>query len=190
MLVDTFIADTYVRAAMTVLQQGDGDLHQALDTLPVPIYVTDTSGTITYYNRACIPFAGRTPRIGQDRWCVTWKLYTETGRALPHDQCPMAMAIREKRPVRGVEAIAERPDGTRVNFLPYPTPLFDTDGNITGAVNLFIDLTEFKQAQTMWSSAARCRRLADTTTDPTTKDTLEVMAAEYSEKARKITQTH
>lgn len=149
MQVGTFMADTFVRAAMTVLQQGDGDLHQALDTLPVPIYVTDADGTITYYNRACIRFAGRTPRIGQDCWCVTWKLYTETGQFLPHDQCPMAVAIREKRPVRGVEAIAERPDGTRVNFLPYPTPLFDTDGNITGAVNLFIDVTEVKRAQVM-----------------------------------------
>ncbi len=61
----------------------------------------------------------------------------------------MAVAIREKRPVRGIEAIAERPDGTRVNFLPYPTPLFGMDGNITGAVNLFIDVTELRQAPIM-----------------------------------------
>jgi PAS domain S-box-containing protein len=148
MQMGTFMADTFVQAAITVLQQGGGDLHQALDTLPVPIYVTGVDGMITYYNRACIPFAGRTPRIGQDSWCVTWKLYTKSGQFLPHDQCPMAVAVREKRTVRGVEAIAERPDGTRVNFLPYPTPVFDTDGNMTGAVNLFIDVTALKRAQT------------------------------------------
>jgi len=44
--------------------------------------------------------------------------------------------------VRGIEAIAERPDGTRMNLLPYPTPLFDGDNNLIGAVNMFIDITE------------------------------------------------
>ena len=44
---------------------------------------------------------------------------------LPHGECPMALAIKEKKPNRGFEAVAERPDGTRVPFIPYPTPLFD-----------------------------------------------------------------
>lgn len=63
----------------------------------------------------------------QDRWCVTWKLFTNEGRPLPHDQCPMATAIRERRSIRGLTAIAERPDGRRVNFRPYRTPLFDAN---------------------------------------------------------------
>jgi len=29
----------------------------------------------------------------------------------------MAMALKENRPIRGMEAIAERPDGTRVPFI-------------------------------------------------------------------------
>jgi hypothetical protein len=32
---------------------------------------------------------------------------------MPLDQCPMAIALKEKRPIRGAEAVAERPDGTR-----------------------------------------------------------------------------
>ena len=46
-----------------------------------------------------------------------------------------------ERSIRGVEAVAERPDGTRINFIPYPTPLFDEDGNLAGAVNLLLDVT-------------------------------------------------
>lgn len=190
MRVGSFMADTLMRAAITVLQQGVGDLHQALDTMPVPIYVTNADGVITYYNRACVPFAGRTPRVGQDTWCVTWKLYSEDGRFIPHEECPMAVAIRERRTVRGIEAIAERPDGTRVHFLPYPTPLFDVDGNLTGAVNLFIDVTELKQAQALRQSAERCRRLAEKTTDVETERTLTAMAAEYEERAQRIEQAH
>jgi hypothetical protein len=54
----------------------------------------------------------------------------------------MAVAIRERRAIRGVEAVAERPDGSRVNFRPYPTPVFDDDGQLAGAVNLLLDITD------------------------------------------------
>ena len=124
-----------------VLNNGDRSLLGALDALPAPIYVTDTDGVITYYNPACIAFAGRVPALGLDRWCVTWKLFTEDGAFLPHDKCPMAEAIRTQTPVRGVSALAERPDGTRLNFVPFPTPLFDAQGRFIGAVNMLIDVT-------------------------------------------------
>jgi PAS domain S-box-containing protein len=185
MLMETFMAETVLRAAVTAVKQGSYELHQALDTLPVPVYVTDAEGVITYYNRACVAFAGRTPRVGRDSWCVTWRLYTKDGQFLPHDQCPMAVAIQERRPVRGVEAIAERPDGTRGNFLPYPTPLFDEDGNLIGAVNMLIDVTELRQTELLREQALRCRRLAGAIMDQRTVDTLLAMAVEYEEKVRR-----
>ena len=60
----------------------------------------------------------------------------------------MAVALRENRPVRGAEAVAERPDGTRVPFIPYPTPLHDASGTLIGAVNVLVDVSERKQAET------------------------------------------
>ena len=113
-----------------------------LDALPVAVYMTDANGYITYYNEAAAELWGCRPDIGSSRWCGSWKIFTPDGRRLPHDQCPMAVTLKEGRPVRGVEAIAERPDGTRVNFLPYPTPLRDADGRLTGAINLLMDITE------------------------------------------------
>ena len=98
-------------------------------------------GNVTYWNRACVDFAGREPQLGQDRWCVTWKLYTMAGEPLAHDACPMAVAIKQQRIVRDAVAIAERPDGSRRAFTPYPTPLFDEDGALKGAVNMLIDVT-------------------------------------------------
>ena len=85
-----------------------------------------------------------------------------------------------------MEAIAERPDGTRVNFIPYPTPLFDEDGALVGAVNMFIDITPMKQAQALRLQAIRCRRLALGVGDAQTSDTLNSKADEYEEKARAI----
>lgn len=116
-------------------------LRNMLSALPVAVYTTDAQGRITYYNEAAAELAGRRPALGE-MWCVTWRLYEPDGTPLPHDQCPMAITLKERRAVRGAEAIAERPDGTRRRFAPYPTPLFDEDGKLIGGVNMLLDITE------------------------------------------------
>jgi PAS domain S-box-containing protein len=122
-------------------------LREILDALPAAVYTTDADGRVTMFNEAAATFAGRRPQLGTDTWCVTWKLYRPDGTPLPHDQCPMATALKERRPVRGLEGIAERPDGTRVYFIPYPTPLYDSSGAMVGAVNMLVDITDQKQAE-------------------------------------------
>ena len=107
-----------------------------LDALPAAIYTTDAAGRITFYNEAAIAFSGRRPVLGTDEWCVSWKLFWPDGTPLPHDECPMAVALKEGRAVRGHEAVAERPDGSRVHFIPYPTPFKDASGKVVGAVNM------------------------------------------------------
>lgn len=58
----------------------------------------------------------------------------------------MAVAIKERRPIRGSEAILERPDGSRTAFLPFPTPLYNAAGEFVGAVNMLVDISERKAA--------------------------------------------
>lgn len=82
--------EAMVEQALHAVLAGDQALREALDELPAAIYVTDADGVITYFNPACIDFTGRRPEVGADRWCVTWRLYTNAGEFLPHDQCPMA----------------------------------------------------------------------------------------------------
>ena len=176
-------AETVLHNAFAALRAGAG-LEAALDALPAPVYTTDKDGRITFYNRACVAFSGRRPEIGTDRWCVTWRLYREDGSHLPHDQCPMAVAIREQRPVRGVEAVAERPDGSRVRFRPYPTPMFDEEGALEGAVNLLVDVDARERAKHLREQAQRCRRLARGIDDRRTVETLKTMSEEYEEQAR------
>lgn len=59
----------------------------------------------------------------------------------------MAMALKEGRAIQGMEAAAERPDGTRLAFLAYPTPFFGPSGEVIGAVNMLVDITERKEAE-------------------------------------------
>ena len=106
------------------------------------VYLTDAAGHLTFYNRAAADLWGWCPDSGSTRWCGSWRLFWPDGTPLLHEQCPMAVAIQQNRQVRGAEAVAERPDGTRVPFAPYPTPLRDPDGELIGAVNLLVELSE------------------------------------------------
>jgi PAS domain S-box-containing protein len=179
-------ANLVVDSAVEAINGNPAGFRQALDDLPAALYIADVEGTITYFNKACITLAGRTPELGHDKWCVTWRIYTPEGEFLPHDQCPMAVALRERRSIRDVEAIAERPDGSRVHFIPYPTPLFDRAGNFTGAVNLLLDVTEQRKPEYLRKQAARCRRLAQSSTDRDLAETLHLMAAKYEEQSLKL----
>jgi PAS domain-containing protein len=188
MHINTSAAERMVRVAGRAIQEDDRDVLQSLREFPAAIYATDARGMVIHFNRACIPFAGRTPRLGQDAWCVTWKLYTEAGEFLPHGQCPMALAIRERRSIRGMAAVAERPDGTHVNFQPFPTPLFDRGGRLVGAVNLLLDVTGRERAFALRAKAARCRRLVNLMPDRRSLKILNAMAAEYDREAFGIEQ--
>jgi PAS domain S-box-containing protein len=130
------------------LRDNERQLQELIDAIPAAIYTTDAQGKITYFNQPAVELTGRTPTIGSDEWCLTWVLYEPDGRRVPHDQSPMAIALKEGRAIRNAEVVAERPDGTRVPVIPYPTPLRDGAGNVVGAINMLVDVSERKQAET------------------------------------------
>jgi PAS domain S-box-containing protein len=115
-----------------------------LQALPAAIYTTDTDGRLTFYNDSAAELWGQRPNLGDAQWCGSWKLYWPDGTPMKHEESPMAVALKENRAVRGAEALAGRPDGTRVAFIPYPTPLHDSSGKLVGAVNVLVDITERK----------------------------------------------
>ncbi|MES2120957.1 MAG: PAS domain-containing protein [Pseudomonadota bacterium] len=161
------------------------DWRDTLNRLPVPVYTTDDRGKVTFWNDACVNFAGREPELGRDRWCVTWQLYTTAGDPLRHEDCPMAQALAQRRPVRDAIAIAERPDGSRVAFRPYPTPLFNDDGSLSGAINMLIDVTD-EQSDALHEQAERCRRLAGALYTRESSIVLEQMAVRYERTASEL----
>jgi PAS domain S-box-containing protein len=144
---DEFGLPHFLLKAGAMLARGDDYFRDVLDALPAAVYTTDAAGQITYYNDAAASLWGHRPQLGDGEWCGSWKLYWPDGRPLPHDQCPMALAIKQGVPIRGMEAVAERPDGIRIPFIPYPTPLFDSTGTLVGAVNMLVDISDRKRAE-------------------------------------------
>ncbi len=145
--INCFHDTTELHQARSQAAENSAVFRQILDALPAAVYTTDAQGRVTYHNKAAADLAGREPAVGRDQWCVAWRLYTPDGELLPHDECPMAVALKENRPVRGVEALVERPDGSRRPVLPFPTPLRDLSGKLVGAVNMLVDIGERKGAE-------------------------------------------
>jgi PAS domain S-box-containing protein len=130
-----------------------------VDALPVASYITDAEGRLKYFNPAAVKLSGRVPEIGTDQWCVTWKLFWPDGTPLPHDQCPMAVALKGGEAPGGIECIAERPDGTRFWFTPYPVILRDAEQRIIGGMNLLVEITDRKNAESEAIEALKQLRL-------------------------------
>lgn len=144
-IVGTNLDITELKRTEAILRDSERHLRAVIDALPVAIYTTDANGILTHYNQAAVEFSGRTPQIGIDQWSINETLYSPNGDPLPKERCHMAIALREDRQLLGAEAIASRPDGSRVWFTAHPTPLHDTQGKLIGGINMMIDITERKR---------------------------------------------
>ena len=136
-----------------MLRASDG----ILDLLPIATFICDAKGTILQYNRHAVAIWGRAPERGQSH-----DEFRESARFFEVDGAPVARSIVAEvlatgNPVRNVERIVERADGTRLIVSVNVDPLRDAKGNLVGAVNCFLDITERKR---MDSALERSRMLA------------------------------
>lgn len=159
------------------------ELEAILQSLPAAIYTTDLEGRITFYNEAAAELWGVRPELYRSEFCGSWKLYWPDGTYLPHDQCPMAIALKEGRAIRGKEAVAERPDGTRIPFLAHPTPLFDEAGRITGAVNMLVDISGRQEAEL---AAQRLAAIVESSDDAILSKNLDGIITSWNQGAQRL----
>jgi signal transduction histidine kinase len=136
---------------------------RVLQALQVATYTTDPDGQITFFNEAAVALWGRRPEQGE-AWCGSLRLYWPDGRPMGHSECPMAQTLTERRSVSG-PAVAERPDGMRVHFMAYPSPLFDDAGVLVGAINVLIDTTVHEAAEQSIRASAEALRQSNAVKD-------------------------
>lgn len=119
-------------------------IRHLLDALPVAAYTCDTAGLITYFNQAAANFWGREPQLNNpdDRFCGSFRLFATDGTPIPHEKCWMALALDTAKTLHGGEIVVESENGTRKTALAHVSPLFNFEGELTGAVNVLVDISD------------------------------------------------
>jgi PAS domain S-box-containing protein len=151
LLYQTAIVDLTERKAFEEkIQRSEARYRTLFDLVPVAVYVCDADGIIQQYNRRAVKLWGREPgRDGKEpKFCGSYKIFYPDGRPMPHQECPMARALRrEKLGAKDLEIIVERPDGERRHVTAAPQILKDSRGKIVGALNCLYDVTDRERAR-------------------------------------------
>ena len=136
--------------AQEALRKSEERFRALFDRGPVAIYSVDASGVIQEFNAVAARLWGREPKRGDidDRFCGSQRLYSPDGIPLPYALTPVAKVLDGQLPeARDVEVLVERPDGSRITVVANVVPLRNGQGDITGAINCFYDITERKRLE-------------------------------------------
>ncbi len=128
------------------IEKAEKQYRELINTLPVAVYTTDAAGYVNIYNQAAVDLWRRTPSIGTDRWGGSIGMLSLTGQPIPREEFPTAIALRENRAVH-MEGFIQRPDGSLRFVISNPQPIHDEAGATIGALNVLIDITERKKAE-------------------------------------------
>ena len=132
------------------LRESEERYRALFDLGPVAVYSCDASGVIQQFNRRAVELWGREPAVRDtdDRFCGSFKLFRPDGSFMPHEQCPMAEVVSGKiSEVHDAEVLIARPDGSGVIVIANIRQLKSQQGDITGAINCFYDITERKKSE-------------------------------------------
>ncbi len=127
------------------LELSQSSYKHLVEMMPAAVCTSDAEGVINFYNARATEIWGRCPVIPSpsEKYCGSFKLYTLDGQFIPPDEShPIAVCLRTGQSFRGVPARIERPDGTSVIVEVNIDPFRDADGNIVGAINVFLDVTQ------------------------------------------------
>ena len=139
---------TNITERMTVeaaLRRSEERFRALFDGGPVGMYSCDSAGVIQNFNRRAVELWERQPAQGEtsDRFRSVFNFYLPDGTLLPPSQNPMSLILKgEVVAVRDLEVILERPDGSRIVVIVNCVALRNEQGEITGALTCFLDVTE------------------------------------------------
>ena len=112
--------------------------YQALNAIPVGIYIIEKNGTLIACNHTAIAAWGRTPALGcSEKYCGAHVLRYPNGEVMPHASAPPSVVINNGGTVRNADVICEQPNGNRLLALMNVFPIRDSNDEVIGAGNVF-----------------------------------------------------
>jgi two-component system sensor kinase FixL len=180
-------------SAKAALQNSAVQFRGLLDKLPAGGYMCDSDGLITHFNEHAVKLWGRAPKLNDpvDRFCGSFKLFATDGAPITHDACWMAKALQTGKDYNGEEIIIERPDGRRLTVLAHANPIYDDTGELVGAVNVLVDITDRIQAEKVLRGARdELAKMVSERTAELTKLSQHLFQVAEDEKARLAAEVH
>jgi methyl-accepting chemotaxis protein len=111
-----------------------------LDLIPTPVMTIDKDFNVTYMNPSGAAAVGKKPEDVVGMKC--YDLFKTTHCRTPECRCAQAM---DKDGIFGGETLVD-PNGVALPIQYTGAPVKDADGNITGALEYVVDITETKKA--------------------------------------------
>ncbi|QYZ67162.1 MAG: hypothetical protein OI74_04255 [Gammaproteobacteria bacterium (ex Lamellibrachia satsuma)] len=134
---------TDIQKTEVKLLQKNAELRSLLDTIPAPVYVMDRQLRYESVNQAFLAFMEMSAEqiIGKTDAEI---FPPNTARGFESSDCEV---IDDGRVFTDLEQAVPDPTGAVRWFSTTKTPVFDTDGAVTGLVGVSFEITEQKQAQ-------------------------------------------
>lgn len=123
------------------MENGNDFFKKILDSLYDSVYFCNQERKITYWNKAAEKLTGYTAEEITGTHCWDQKLVHTNikGENLcGGDTCPAVRAMKERKLVEE-EIYLRHKDGHRIPVLTRISPIYDEDGKVTGAVEIFSD---------------------------------------------------
>jgi PAS domain-containing protein len=113
---------------------------QLADCLAIPVFITDTTGNLLFYNEPAEEILGKryedTGEMPVEQWSTIFKNKDEFGNSLPPEELPLVKTLRNKTPyfktfwIESLHGKAER-----ISVTSYP--IIGRAGQFWGAVAIF-----------------------------------------------------
>ncbi|KAA6432787.1 PAS domain S-box protein [Dyadobacter flavalbus] len=160
-MLGTMMDITEQKRTEQIIKDSEKRYKDLIETMPVAVYTIDKNGYLTLFNKAAVRLWGREPEIGADQWCGSFEMYTVDGEYMRLEESPVAIALKNQQCMTS-EAFIRKPDQSLRHIISTPQPIYDSNGDVTGAVNVLIDITERKEAElALKTSESKFRTLAN-----------------------------
>lgn len=125
------------------LRSSEQRLQGILETMAEGVGVTDATGQMIYANPMAQQILGLSESRIKERAYddPKWQNLRLDGSPLPSEEHPMSIMFSTGKPVYDHEIGVQPPDGERIYVSINAAPIFDSDGNISGGIGTFMDVT-------------------------------------------------
>jgi PAS domain S-box-containing protein len=152
-ITDRKQAEEALAKSLAKAEEGERTLDALMEYVPEGITIADAPDVrIRRVSRYGIELTGRTREeladITVDQHVQKWDLYEADGFTVSkNEDLPLTRATQYGEIVKDKEHVLRKPSGTQIPILCNAAPIRDQDGQITGGIIAYRDITDLKKAE-------------------------------------------